>query len=63
MTTLIAIDPFNRIEGDLRVEIEVESNTVISAKSSGIMFRGFERIMPGRSPMDALVITPRICGI
>jgi len=63
MTTLIAIDPFNRIEGDLRVEIEVESNSVISAKSSGIMFRGFERIMPGRSPMDALVITPRICGI
>lgn len=63
MATLIAIDPFNRIEGDLRVEIEVEDNTVIFAKSSGIMFRGFERIMSGRSPMDALVITPRICGI
>jgi Ni,Fe-hydrogenase I large subunit len=63
MATLIAIDPFNRIEGDLRIEIEVEDNTVLSAKSSGIMFRGFERIMPGRSPMDALVITPRICGI
>lgn len=63
MATLIAIDPFNRIEGDLRIEIEVEENTVTAAKSSGIMFRGFERIMPGRSPMDALVITPRICGI
>jgi len=63
MATLIAIDPFNRIEGDLRIEIEVEDNAVISAKSSGIMFRGFERIMAGRSPMDALVITPRICGI
>ena len=63
MATLIAIDPFNRIEGDLRIEIEVEDNVVASAKSSGIMFRGFERIMPGRSPMDALVITPRICGI
>jgi Ni,Fe-hydrogenase I large subunit len=63
MATLIAIDPFNRIEGDLRIEIEVEDNTVHSAKCSGIMFRGFERIMPGRSPMDALVITPRICGI
>ena len=63
MATLITIDPFNRIEGDLRIEIEVEDNTVVSAKSSGIMFRGFERIMPGRSPMDALVITPRICGI
>ena len=63
MVSLIAIDPFNRIEGDLRIEIEVDANTVVSAKSSGIMFRGFERIMTGRSPMDALVITPRICGI
>lgn len=63
MATLIAIDPFNRIEGDLRIEIEVEDNTVLSARSSGIMFRGFERIMQGRAPMDALVITPRICGI
>ena len=63
MSKLISIDPFNRIEGDLRIELEVDANTVISAKSSGIMFRGFERIMPGRSPMDALVITPRICGI
>ena len=63
MAKLIAIDPFNRIEGDLRIEIEVDANTVVSAKSSGIMFRGFERIMAGRSPMDALVITPRICGI
>ena len=63
MAKLIAIDPFNRIEGDLRIEIEVDANTVTSAKSSGIMFRGFERIMDGRSPMDALVITPRICGI
>ena len=63
MATLVAIDPFNRIEGDLRIELEVEDNVVASARSSGIMFRGFERIMPGRSPMDALVITPRICGI
>lgn len=63
MAKLIAIDPFNRIEGDLRIEIEVDDNIVVSAKSSGIMFRGFERIMPGRSPTDALVITPRICGI
>jgi hydrogenase large subunit len=63
MAKLIAIDPFNRLEGDLRIELEVDANKVISAKSSGIMFRGFERIMPGRSPSDALVITPRICGI
>jgi hydrogenase large subunit len=27
------------------------------------MYRGFENIMLGRSPLDGLVITPRICGI
>ena len=63
MAKLVVIDPFNRIEGDLRVEIEMEDSTVTAARSSGIMFRGFERIMEGRDPMDALVITPRICGI
>ena len=59
----LTIDPFNRIEGDLRVEIEIRDNVVSKVQSSGIMFRGFERIMSGRDPMDSLVITPRICGI
>jgi Ni,Fe-hydrogenase I large subunit len=63
MSTRISIDPFNRIEGDLRIELEIDNGCVTAARSSGIVFRGFERIMPGRDPMDALVITPRICGI
>lgn len=63
MPTRITIDPFNRIEGDLRIELDLDGNQVVAARSSGIIFRGFERIMPGRDPMDALVITPRICGI
>lgn len=63
MSKRISIDPFNRIEGDLRLDIEFKENVVSEARSSGIMFRGFERIMSGKSPMDGLVITPRICGI
>lgn len=62
-TKKIAIDPFNRLEGDLRVEITFDDNRVIKAKSSGILFRGFERMLPDRDPMDAIVFTPRICGI
>jgi Ni,Fe-hydrogenase I large subunit len=27
------------------------------------MYRGFEQMLPGKDPMDALVIVPRICGI
>lgn len=63
MAKKIVIDPVNRIEGDLRVELEIEENVVQEARCKGIMFRGFERIMSGRDPMDALVITPRVCGI
>ena len=27
------------------------------------MYRGFENLLLGRDPLDALVIVPRICGI
>lgn len=63
MAKLVSIDPFNRLEGDLRITVNIEDNRVIEARSSGVLFRGFERMMAGRNPMDALVITPRICGI
>ncbi|MEW6675830.1 MAG: nickel-dependent hydrogenase large subunit [Nitrospirota bacterium] len=59
----INISPFNRIEGDLEITVEVKDGKVQNAKSKGVMFRGFEKILKGRDPMDAIVFTPRICGI
>jgi len=53
----------NRVEGDMEVHLELEGNTVTDAWCVGTMFRGFERILAGRDPADALVIAPRICGI
>jgi len=53
----------NRIEGDLEIKIEVDGNTVTDAWCVGTMYRGYEQILVGRDPKDALVITPRICGI
>lgn len=53
----------NRVEGDLEVRVALEDGTVTDVWSSGIMYRGFERILVGRAALDALVITPRICGI
>ena len=38
----IIIDPVSRIEGHLKVEAVVEGGIVKEAKSSGILFRGFE---------------------
>lgn len=57
------IDPITRIEGHLRVEIEVEGGKVKDAWSSGTMWRGFEVFLRDRDPRDAWFITQRVCGV
>jgi len=58
----ITIDPVNRIEGHLKVEMTVNDSTgaVSGAKCTGNLFRGFEMIMNKRDPRDAPVIVQRI---
>jgi hydrogenase large subunit len=58
----ITIDPVNRIEGHLKVELTVNDSTgvVSNAKCTGNLFRGFELIMNRRDPRDAPVIVQRI---
>lgn len=63
MAQNVSIDPFTRIEGHLAISLEVEANRVTGAQCKGEMFRGFEQIMKGRSPLDAQQITQRICGV
>ncbi len=64
MATIKKIIPLNRVEGDLEIHLELDrDNRVQTAKSVGTMYRGIENLMTGRSPLDSLVITPRICGI
>jgi Ni,Fe-hydrogenase I large subunit len=59
----IVVGPFNRVEGDLEVELEVADSVVSSARVRASLFRGFEQILQGKVPEDALVFAPRICGI
>ncbi|MDI3323261.1 nickel-dependent hydrogenase large subunit [Pontibacterium granulatum] len=59
----ILVGPFNRVEGDLEVTLDIDGNQVRSARVNSPLYRGFEQIMLGHDPMDALVYTPRICGI
>jgi len=59
----IVIDPITRIEGHLKVEAVVDNGEVKEAKSAGTLFRGFELILKGRDPRDAVRITQRICGV
>ncbi|MBK9326873.1 MAG: nickel-dependent hydrogenase large subunit, partial [Hydrogenophilales bacterium] len=62
MTTRI-LGPFNRVEGDLEVHLDIADGRVAAARVNSPLYRGFEQMLPGKSPLDALVIVPRICGI
>ena len=53
----------NRVEGDLEIGLTLEEGVVVEARTVGTLYRGFEQIMLGRTPRDAMVITPRVCGI
>ena len=49
----IVVDPLTRIEGHLRIEVEVENGRVKDARSCSTLFRGLETILKGRDPRDA----------
>lgn len=53
----------NRVEGDLTIGVTLEDGVVVDARTMGTLYRGFEQILVGRKPRDAMVITPRVCGI
>ncbi|MCM2269574.1 MAG: nickel-dependent hydrogenase large subunit, partial [Thermoanaerobaculia bacterium] len=61
--TRIVVDPITRIEGHLRIDVEVDGGVVRNSWSSGQMFRGIETILKGRDPRDAWVFTQRFCGV
>lgn len=59
----IVVDPLTRIEGHLRIEVEVEGGKIKEARSSATLFRGLETILKGRDPRDAQHFTQRTCGV
>ncbi|PIV75901.1 MAG: hydrogenase 2 large subunit, partial [Rhodocyclales bacterium CG17_big_fil_post_rev_8_21_14_2_50_68_7] len=60
----VVVDPICRIEGHLRVEVNLDGQNVIrNAVSTGTMWRGLEVILKGRDPRDAWAFTERICGV
>ncbi|MES9874695.1 MAG: nickel-dependent hydrogenase large subunit [Candidatus Sedimenticola sp. 6PFRAG7] len=63
MTTRITVDPVTRIEGHLRIDVEVDEGRVTKAWSSGQMWRGIEKILVGRDPREAWLFTQRFCGV
>ncbi len=60
----VVVDPICRIEGHLRIEVNLDTENVIrNAVSTGTMWRGLEIILKGRDPRDAWAFTERICGV
>lgn len=57
------VGPFNRVEGDLEVTLDIVAGRVAAAYVNSPLYRGFEQILQGKAPQDALTLVPRICGI
>jgi hydrogenase large subunit len=59
----IVIDPLTRISGFLGINADVEENTITDVQAQGFLYRGFEVMLRGRPPLDAVYFNERICGI
>ncbi len=63
MANRIVVDPITRIEGHLRIEVEVNNGKITEAYSSAPMVRGLENIVKGRDPRDVWAFVQRACGV
>ncbi|WP_379969490.1 nickel-dependent hydrogenase large subunit [Ectobacillus sp. sgz5001026] len=64
MSERIVVDPITRIEGHLRVEVDIDDTGKIKdAFSSGTAVRGLELIVRDRDPRDVWAYIQRICGV
>jgi hydrogenase large subunit len=61
--TTLLVGPFNQVEGDLEARLTIAEGRVQAAHVNAPLFRGFEMILAGKDPRDALTLVPRICGI
>lgn len=61
--TLIEIDPVTRVSGLMSLNIQIEQGRIIDAQCGGMQYRGLDRMLQGRPPLDAIRLTARTCGI
>ncbi|SES67197.1 methanophenazine-reducing hydrogenase, large subunit [Methanococcoides vulcani] len=60
----VTVDPLTRVVGPLRLDTEVNEEGIITqARSSNMIFRGFERIFQNQDPRDSVLLSQRICGV
>lgn len=59
----ITVDPVTRTATGLRFEVDMKDGSVVDARCSGTSYRGFEQMLVGRDPMDAVYFAQRVCGM
>ncbi len=59
------IDPVTRVAGALAVHttLDLERREATEAHAMAMLFRGYELILQGRDPRDAIDISSRACGV
>ncbi|MDQ7045664.1 MAG: nickel-dependent hydrogenase large subunit [Sulfurimonas sp.] len=60
---MITKEIIDRIEGEASIHFDMKDEKVDFATVSFPHFRGMEKMLQGKNALDALVITPRVCGI
>jgi hydrogenase large subunit len=61
----VDFDPVTRVAGALAFHtvVDLESRQVLESDSMATLFRGYEVILKGRDPRDAIFISSRACGV
>jgi hydrogenase large subunit len=61
----INMDPITRVAGALAVHVtaDLKDRRYLDARSQATLFRGYEVILMGRDPRDAIFISSRACGV
>ena len=52
-----------KVEGEANLSFEFKDGKISNVDINFNIYRGIEEILKGKPPRDALVITPRVCGI
>src|SRR5436189_802100 len=61
----VDFDPVTRVAGALAFHtvVDLENRRVLETDSMATLFRGYEVILMGRDPRDAIFIASRACGV
>lgn len=61
----VDFDPVTRVAGGLAVRtvIDTDRSEVVEASALATLFRGYEVILEGRDPRDAIFVSSRACGV